>query len=601
MKKQMLYCNPVPYLDGLRRTNPDPHVLRWCGRWYCYSSDTFDANGVRVSVSEDLVHWTDLGFCVPHPAQKHFWAPAVIYLNGVFYMYYSAVPLDSEDDHDEHLMLATATRPEGPFHWKKTFFEEFSIDAHPLLWQGKLYLFYSVNNWIGTDETAAGTCILVDELLTPDTLAGHPRPVVTPSLPQEIFEKNRFGDGRDWYTIEGAATLTRSDKLWVMYSANCFLHEDYFVGVAAAPAKSDLMEMAFQKCPSAYVWKPLLKRSASTEGTGHNTVTKAPDLVGDWIVYHGRRMAEPRDVTREQREMYIDPLYRNADTLFCLGPTDTEQPAPALPLIKLSDLKVSKDVTLCAAPACYVAELWLSAKRQHTGIRYSLHLWQTDEENYLELELHSGKKSLEIARCRDGIRSVLQRSALPDGFAYPAPHLLRIERNFGNWRITLNELLTLAFSDSFEAEGHSIRLLSFFSELTVQSFALTQAADLSGKALAYISMFYTGITGEADTDGLRVKNCTMQFRCQEDTNYSEELQLRPCGAEARLTILRDGAMCAAKACDEHPFSVYHHVRDAREQWIVDGVPSAWQTMDPDTGHRMELYNLTITEYRFAKK
>ena len=45
------YCNPVPFSDGKIHTNPDPFVLRWCGRYYCYSSDE---HGAKVSVSEDL-------------------------------------------------------------------------------------------------------------------------------------------------------------------------------------------------------------------------------------------------------------------------------------------------------------------------------------------------------------------------------------------------------------------------------------------------------------------------------------------------------------------------------------------------------------------
>lgn len=600
MENSRQYCNPVPYVDGLRRTNPDPHVIRWCGRWYCYSSDTFEANGVRVSVSENLISWKDVGFCVPDPQQKHFWAPAVLYLNGIFYMYYSAVPPDSDDDHDEHLMLATATRPEGPFKWKKTFFEEFSIDAHPMLWNGKLYLFYSVNNWVGTDEKAAGTCIVLDELLTPDTLAGRPKPVVLPSLRQEIFAKNRFGDGRDWYTIEGAAVMTRKDRTWLLYSANCFLHEDYFVGTAAASTAPSLMDMDFQKYPSARVWAPLLKRSASTEGTGHNTVTKAPNLVDDWIVYHGRRMAEPRDVTREQREMYLDPLYRNGEALICAGPTDTPQSAPAAPLVQLRDLPVQKQMTLCAAPACYVAELWLSAKRQHTGIRYCLRLWQQDEENYLELELHSGRQTLTVHRCRDGICTRLCSAALPEGFDYTAPHLLRVERSFGSWQLTLNELLELSFSDSLEAEAACICLLPHFSSLTLHSFALTQAAALYGTDLAYLSRFYSGICGTADADGLTLKSHMLRFRAHMGACYTEELQLHPCGVEASLHILREDQLLASLEQAEKPFSVYHQVQNGQERFLVNATPTAWRAADTAAGHTLRLHGLTITEYRFTK-
>lgn len=47
------YCNPVPFSDGKRHTNPDPYILKWCGNYYCYATDE---EGVKVSVSKDLVH-----------------------------------------------------------------------------------------------------------------------------------------------------------------------------------------------------------------------------------------------------------------------------------------------------------------------------------------------------------------------------------------------------------------------------------------------------------------------------------------------------------------------------------------------------------------
>lgn len=54
----------------------------------------------------------------------------------------------------------------------KDVFNKFSIDSHPILWNEKLYMFYSVNDWIGTDEKVAGTIILLDEMLSPEQFAG---------------------------------------------------------------------------------------------------------------------------------------------------------------------------------------------------------------------------------------------------------------------------------------------------------------------------------------------------------------------------------------------------------------------------------------------
>lgn len=59
--EQSAFCNPVPFSDGNRHTNPDPFVLRWCGLYYCYATDEA---GVKVSVSEDLVQWQDKGYAI---------------------------------------------------------------------------------------------------------------------------------------------------------------------------------------------------------------------------------------------------------------------------------------------------------------------------------------------------------------------------------------------------------------------------------------------------------------------------------------------------------------------------------------------------------
>jgi len=44
------------------------------------------------------------------------------------------------------------------------------------------------------------------------------------------------------------------------------------------------------------------------EGTGHNSVVKAPNNVDDWVVYHGRNVNKIFDESMEQRQMRMDPL-----------------------------------------------------------------------------------------------------------------------------------------------------------------------------------------------------------------------------------------------------------------------------------------------------
>ena len=76
------FCNPVSFTDGKRHTNPDPFVLRWCGRYYCYATDEF---GVEISVSDDLTEWKYLGYGISEKEYHHYWAPSVLYLNGFWH------------------------------------------------------------------------------------------------------------------------------------------------------------------------------------------------------------------------------------------------------------------------------------------------------------------------------------------------------------------------------------------------------------------------------------------------------------------------------------------------------------------------------------
>lgn len=293
------FCNPAPFSDGKRHTNPDPFVLRWCGAYYCYATDEA---GVKVSVSEDLVHWQDKGYAIRQQGHQNFWAPAVLYDNGIFYLYYSHEP-------KEILQLAISHDPLGPFIWQAQLSELFSIDAHPVLWHGERYLFYASDEWMGCDDERPGTSILLDKLCPDGSLEGHPVPVVLPDADAEIFARNRFGDGRDWHTLEGPCLLPGEERSFLMYSANCYESEDYYVHYAVAENKEDLREMVWHKQEKPYAPFPLLHRSEMVEGTGHNTVVQAPDLVHWWIIYHGRPAEEPIIKGIEQRQMHI-PLRR---------------------------------------------------------------------------------------------------------------------------------------------------------------------------------------------------------------------------------------------------------------------------------------------------
>lgn len=356
------FCNPAPFSDGKRHTNPDPFVLRWCGAYYCYATDEA---GIKVSASADLVHWQDKGYAIRQQGHQNFWAPAVLYDNGIFYLYYSHEP-------KEILQLAISHDPRGPFIWQAQLSELFSIDAHPVLWHGERYLFYATDEWMGCDDERPGTSILLDKLCPDGSLEGHPVPVVLPDADAEIFARNRFGDGRDWHMLEGPCLLSGEERSFLMYSANCYESEDYYVHYAVAENKEDLREMVWHKQEKPYAPFPLLHRSEMVEGTGHNTVVQAPDLVHWWIIYHGRPAEEPIIKGTEQRQMYIAPLRTWDDVLWAPAPTTAPQEEPQKPNFYCAQkhLAAQERWEICTVPETAIFEMFPKINFFSTAVLY---------------------------------------------------------------------------------------------------------------------------------------------------------------------------------------------------------------------------------------
>lgn len=601
MEKRELFCNPVPFSDGARHTNPDPFILRWCGRYYCYATDEW---GVKVSTSMDLVHWEDRGYALREEEYRNYWAPSVLYDNGRFYMYYSNVPKDVEDCHQEFLKLAESDSPDGPFQWKKTFFEKFSIDSHPQLWNGKLYMFYSVNDWTGTDDKRAGTCILADEMVTPWEFAGTPKEIVMPGIPEEIYERNRFKDGRDWYTIEGAAPFVRENYFWILYSANAYVNENYFIGFSVADSRKNFMDMEWKKYPDNHTWHPLLKKNMEVEGCGHNTVTKAPNMVDDWIVYHGRRANEELKPEIEQREMYIEPLYVNGRELKCLGPVCGPQLAPVMPQIQIHDQELSGELFLAQDALCYYSEFWISAAENHVGARYGIFLSRWDIRNYIELQIHSGKQEIQVIQCIENIRRIIKKIKLPEHYDYRIPHFLSVRRCFAEYEISVDERVTFTFrqNENTDIQGGTLGIRPYFSHLILHSFAMTETVSLCGEELQKTGRFFELSEASADTYGLTGKDGKLFLeRENQDVFFTEEFQLEPEEEQGESSIHWQGRDVEFMERCRNTYSVCHVVRPDKEWFLINGKEYGKETTPGRGEHcRISLTGTRILEYRYTK-
>ncbi|MDQ4064621.1 MAG: glycoside hydrolase family 43 protein [Actinomycetota bacterium] len=306
------YVNPVH--DGYFA---DPFVMEIEGAFWAYGTGLHHGERVfEVMHSEDLVHWTSLGGAlVPLPDDEGFeyWAPEVAEHEGTYYMYYSA---GAGDDH--RLRLATADRPDGPFHDAGivlTGDDPFSIDAHPFRDDdGTWYLYYARDFLEGE---RIGTALVVDRLVDMTELAGDRHTVLRATAEWQLFRRRRrmYGGVHDWYTVEGPFLRKHDGRYYCFYSGGSWQEPTYGVSYAVADAPLG----PFTDAGTG----PEILTSIPGEviGPGHNSIVAGPDG-NDYIIYHAW------DSTKSLRRMFVDRLDWTPEGPRCDGPSTTPRPVP---------------------------------------------------------------------------------------------------------------------------------------------------------------------------------------------------------------------------------------------------------------------------------
>lgn len=576
------YQNPLAFVGREKPpTNPDPYILKFAGQYYCYSSDK---HGVNISRSKDLVHWTYLGLTAKEEDKQEYWAPCVIYDNGTFYMYCSNMSGEKEDHHKEFLQLYTSAAPEGPFTYRKTFFNKFSIDAHVVKdHDGEVYLFYAVNDYMGTDGSYSGTSILVDRLIDFTELAHEEKPVVLPSIDEEVYAANRFGDGRDWYTIEGGFFFRRHLTAYLMYAANAFVHENYFLGYSTAQANTGISDMEWKKYPDDFTFEPLVRRNEIVEGTGHNSVAKAPNLVDDWLVYHGREAAEELIEGKEQRTMRIDPILYNGDYLRTNAPSYKMQDAPEPAYLSVEGGMDKFEKSMCRGAGFftvdfpfpyYLMEADLCADLTHMGGRYGVLLSYQDPANYLEVEIDSGKRRLTAWEVRNNFREALASARLSANYNHEVLHNIKAERTFTSYRVLLDDVPLLKFTGSLN--GNKIGCLAKYTVMYCPYLAATPHAELFGDRLHHLPGLYNSsdclhLTDSAVTVHSKQEAAILEKTASGDSMKMVEFTLNAAGSRAEIIVKEGGRETTAAIYDQPgTYTVYIKKKNNRTAVFSDG-------------------------------
>ena len=300
----------IHFKQGQFNSQADPYILKADdGKFYLYVTG---GDGVHAYCAPDLTaEYTDIGVVFTMENKKEFWAPAVAFINGKYYMYVSCMPKDSDDVHLQAMHVAVSDKPEGPFVSAKQIIEPFSIDAHVVENEEGLFIFYSVNDY---EADRAGTYVVVDKMADPVTPCGSPVAVVRPTLDEEIFMRDRFKAGQHWHTLEGAFYFNEGDYHYLIYSGNCYQNEFYYLGYAVAKTEErDLTKIKFTKYPNENTYCPLINKNHFEAGTGHNSVIKEN---GVWYaIYHGRDLVKDERLTGDDRTARICKLVLDGEKM----------------------------------------------------------------------------------------------------------------------------------------------------------------------------------------------------------------------------------------------------------------------------------------------
>jgi len=290
MEKNNTCINPI--CEGA-----DPFILLHDGKYYLYSTNAPD--GYLVYESDNLSDWENRGYCLRKEdvkGDKWFWAPEIMFRNGKFWMVYTA---------EEHLGIATADSPLGPFRQEKQqwLIERNAIDGDFFVDDdGTVYLYY---------VRFAGGNVIYGSRLDEETM----------TLDEES-ECRLIAAEEEWETklglvAEGPFMLKHNGRYYLTYSANDYRSIDYAIGYAV----SDSPLGPFRK----YEGNPILHRTEDVNGVGHHSFTYSKDGSQMICVYHRHQNL----TTVHPRTTCIDRAWFDGDVLKISGPTTTEQISPA--------------------------------------------------------------------------------------------------------------------------------------------------------------------------------------------------------------------------------------------------------------------------------
>ena len=291
------------FTNPLLTSGPDPWVAQKDGYYYVMVTTGNNliirktAKMSELSTAPSTIVWNP---SVVGVQQRDLWAPELYFLNGKWYIYYSADPYCC-DGHRVHVLEnANADPTVGTWVNKGRIanpnVDLWAIDGTVLEQNGKRYLI-----WSGHETMPNPTQIIyISEMSDPWTLTG-PRVELT----RPTYNWEQIGSPA---VNEGPEILQHGGKTFLVYSASHCSTDDYTLGMLTLTSTDPLAVGAWSKSATpVFVKNPANK----AYGPGHNGFFKSKDGSEDWIIYHAN--SNPGEGCGNPRTPRMQKFTWNAD------------------------------------------------------------------------------------------------------------------------------------------------------------------------------------------------------------------------------------------------------------------------------------------------
>lgn len=231
------------------------------------------------------------------------WAPDIQYVDGAWYLYFSASPSSAQFSQRLYWMRNTSANPTtgtwtAPARMS-TGWESFQLDPASFVHNGTRYFAWAQDS----PDTDFNSHMYLARMTSPTTIDTGTR--IEIARPTYAWEKEGVAG-----VVEGPSPIVKNGRVIIAYSASA-TDSRYKLGYVYASASANLL--------SASSWTkrstPVFQSANGVYGPGHGSFTVAEDGVTDMLVFHARNYATPTPdaLTDPNRHTRAQQLYWDKD------------------------------------------------------------------------------------------------------------------------------------------------------------------------------------------------------------------------------------------------------------------------------------------------